>query len=380
MKTYKVGFIGMGFIGRVHAYGHLNLPLFFDPLPFRTEIAAVCTSRRETAEKEAVRLGAARGVTDFREITENPEIDIVHICTPNDRHLEALLSAMAHGKHIYCDKPLVKDAAEADKIEAALGSYSGTAQMTLQNRFFPATLRAKQLVEEGRLGQILEFRASYLHSGSSDPKAPFKWKLSGSAGGGAIADLGAHIIDLAEHLAGPIKSLTALSAIAYPERPAAGEPSRMVKVDAEDTMFVLARLANGAVGSISAGKIATGAEDELKIEIHGSKGALRFDGMAAHYLDFFDATAPASPLGGVSGWTRIACGQRFDSPGGGFPSPKNAIGWLRGHMQCLYHFLDCVDRGVPAVPGLAEGIRLQRLLEQIRLSAADGGWKNTENC
>ena len=108
MKTYRVGFVGMGFIGKVHAYGHLNLPLFFDSLPFRTVITHVCTRHPESATRAAQQIGAAQAVTDFRAVTENPDIDIVHICTPNDRHLEALLSAMACGKHIYCDKPLVK--------------------------------------------------------------------------------------------------------------------------------------------------------------------------------------------------------------------------------------------------------------------------------
>ena len=80
--------------------------------------------------------------TDYRAVTENPEIDIVHICTPNHLHREALLSAMRQQKHIYCDKPLVATLAEAEEIEAALPDYRGTAQMTFQNRFFPATLRA----------------------------------------------------------------------------------------------------------------------------------------------------------------------------------------------------------------------------------------------
>lgn len=374
MKTYRAGIIGMGFIGRVHAYGHLNLPLFFDPLPFRTKVTCVCTSRPETAAREAERIGAAHGFTDFRAITENPEIDIVHICTPNDCHLEALRSAMAHGKHIYCDKPLVKNAAEAEIVAAALAGYRGIAQMTLQNRFFPAALRAKQLIEAGALGEILEFRAAYLHSGSASPQAPLKWKLQAEAGGGVIADLGSHVLDLVGHLVGDYQSVSAMTRIAYPMRPLAGDPTRMGKVDAEDSMIVMARMKNGAFGSIAAGKISTGAEDEMRVEIHGSKGALRLNGMSPHYLEFFDAAAPAAPIGGFSGWTAIACGQRFEPPGGAFPSPKNVIGWLRGHMQCLYNFLDCVDRNVPAAPGLADGIRLQKLLDTVRRSAADGVW------
>lgn len=374
MKTYRVGFVGMGFIGKVHAYGHLNLPLFFDSLPFRTVITHVCTRHPESATRAAQQIGAAQAVTDFRAVTENPDIDIVHICTPNDRHLEALLSAMACGKHIYCDKPLVKNAHEADQVAAALPNYRGIAQMTLQNRFFPATLKARQLIEKGALGRILEFRADYLHSGSVDPRTPLKWKLRADAGGGAIADLGSHVLDLIGHLIGPYDSVSAATGIAYPERPLADCPERMGKVDAEDHVFVLARMACGAVGTISAGKIATGTEDELRFEIHGTRGALRYNAMAPHYLQFFDAAAPNTPLGGRSGWTAIATGQRFDPPAGTFPSSKNAIGWIRGHMQCLYHFLDCVHRGVPAEPGLEHGIRLQHLLETIRRSALSGTW------
>ncbi len=112
---------------------------------------------RKRAEKARQTLGAEVAATDYRAVTENPRIDIVHICTPNHLHKEALLSAIAHQKHIYCDKPLVATMAEAEEVRAALAGYRGTAQMTFQNRFFPATMRAKQLVEDGRLGQIAGF-------------------------------------------------------------------------------------------------------------------------------------------------------------------------------------------------------------------------------
>ena len=106
-KTYRVGILGFGFIGKVHAYGYLNLPLFYDPVAAAARITHVVTSRPETAEKARRIVGADVAATDYRAVTENPEIDIVHICTPNHLHKEALLSAMRHQKHIYCDKPLV---------------------------------------------------------------------------------------------------------------------------------------------------------------------------------------------------------------------------------------------------------------------------------
>jgi predicted dehydrogenase len=374
LKVYRVGILGFGFIGKVHAYGYLNLPLFYDPVPLHARITHVVTGRSESAEKARATVGAEVAATDYRAVTENPEIDIVHICTPNHLHLEGLLSAMRHQKHIYCDKPLVATADEAETIQAALADYRGIAQMTFQNRFFPATLRAKQLIEAGALGQILGFRACYLHGGSANPNAPAKWKLTTAAGGGVIADLASHVLDLVDWLIGPFGSLTAATKIAYPDRPSADEPTQRVPVDAEDAVTLLARMQSGALGTIEATKIATGAEDELRLEIHGTRGALRFNEMDPHHLEFHDATVPDQPLGGLRGWNRIDTGQRYPAPAASFPSPKAAIGWLRGHVACLANFLQAVADGRPAEPGLEQGIRVQKLMDCVRRSATENRW------
>jgi predicted dehydrogenase len=378
MKTYKVGFIGFGFIGKVHAYGYLNLPLFYQPVPLNAKITHICTSRRETAQEGCAAVGATEAVTDFREITENPEIDIVHICTPNDLHAEALLSAMAHGKHIYCDKPLTATLAEAEQIERVLPAYRGTAQMTLQNRFFPAVMRARQLMDEGFLGEVLEFRAAYFHAGSADPMAPLKWKLAAETGGGVIADLGSHVLDLVHYLLGDYAALLADTRIAYPTRPSAADPARRVPVTAEDCVMMLARMKNGALGNLEATKIATGTEDEVRFEIHGSRGALRYNGMDPHHLEVYDASVSDKPIGGMRGWTRIDTGQRYPAPAAAFPGPKFAIGWIRGHMACLAHFLGDVAAGRPGNPGLDQGIRVQRLMEIVRTSAARRQWMDVD--
>lgn len=374
MTCKHVGFIGFGFIGKVHATGYLNLPLYYQPLPFRPVLSHVCTSRLESARAGAAAIGAPHAVTDFREVTENPEIDIVHICTPNHLHKEALLSAMAHGKHIYCDKPLTATLPEAEEIAQALPAYRGTAQMTLQNRFFPATMRAKQLIDEGFLGKVLEFRCCYLHAGSSDPDAPLKWKLSAEAGGGVIADLASHVLDLMHFLLGDYRSILACTTTAYPERPAPDGSGRKVPVVAEDCVMLLARLANGALGHIEATKIATGSEDEVRFEVHGSTGALRFNGMDPHHLEVWDQRAPSTPLGGMRGWTRVDCGQRYPTPATGFPTPKAAIGWMRAHMACLATFLSAIASGNPGNPGLAQGVYVQRLMEACRASARTAAW------
>ena len=373
-RIHNVGFVGFGFIGKVHAYGYVNLPLFYEPVPLAARLTHVCTSRQETARQGAAQVGAAHAVTDYRQITENPEVDIVHICTPNQAHKDALLSALRHQKHIYCDKPLTATLAEALEVESALAGYRGTAQMTLQNRFFPATMRAKQLIAEGFLGQALEFRCAYLHAGSADPQAPLKWKLSAAAGGGVINDLASHVLDLMHFLLGDYRQLLAATHTAFPTRPAADDARRQVSVDAEDCVMLMCRMANGALGHIEATKLATGSEDEVRFEIHGSQGALRFNGMDPHHLEVYDQRAAGKPIGGVRGWTAVDTGQRYPAPASGFPTPKAAIGWMRGHLACLANFLGDVAAGRPGNPGLAQGILIQRLMDAVQRSARAGQW------
>jgi len=377
MKKVNVGIVGVGFIGKVHAYGYINLPMFYDPPPVEAKLLGGCTSRPETAERAKAKLGFDFCTTDFRRITENPQIDVVHICTPNAFHKEALLSAIAHGKHIYCDKPLAASAAEARDIVAALDGYSGVHQMTLQNRFFPATLRAKELVDEGFVGDVLSVRAAYLHAGSANPEAPLKWKLAKRvAGGGVLYDLGAHILDLVQHLVGEFDEVFCDTKIAFPDRPSVEDPGRRVPVEAEDLALMMIRTKRGALGTVEATKIATGSQDELRIEIHGTKGALRFNGMAASYLEAYDVSAPAGPTGGGQGWTRIDTTQRYPKPASGFPGPKFAIGWIRSHAACLHNFLAGVAEGKPVQPDLRQGARLQEIMDAGYESARQRAWVN----
>ncbi len=372
MQTLGVGIIGFGFIGKVHTYGYLNMPLFYDPVPARTRLVGVATSREETARKAVEQGGFEFGTADWRELIARDDIQVINICSPNSQHCEQLLAAIAAGKHIYCDKPLVVTEEEAQRIVAALRDYRGVGQVTLNYRFYPPTLRAKQLIEEGLVGNVISFRAAYLHSGSVDPARPMGWKQLKSEGGGVLQDLGSHVIDIMDHLIGPLESVMAETRILYPQRP--NQRGEIVPVEADDLVLLLARMANGAVGTIEATKIATGAEDELRFEIHGDKGALRFNLMDPSYLEAYDLRDPDAPLGGDRGWKKVATVQRYEKPSV-FPAPKASIGWLRGHVHCLYSFLQAIAAGRPAEPSLQRGVDLQRILRAAEISAATRTWQ-----
>ena len=357
----RVGFLGFGFIGKVHGFAYRSLPFYYPDLP-GARFVAVCTSKEESAGAAKRSFGFERATTDFREVTEAEDVDVVHIATPNRYHKEALISAIAAGKHIYCEKPLVTSLDEAREVEAALSTYRGTAQMVLQNRFFPATIRAKDLARAGFLGEVLSFRAAYLHAGSADPEAPLKWKLSRTeAGGGVILDLGSHLIDLVQHLAGDLVEVDCRTRIAFRDRPAV-DGSRRVPVEAEDLAIIIARTADGALGTLEATKIATGTLDELRFELHGRRGAMRFNSMRPNALEVYSVEDPA-------GWRALDTASDYPPPAAKFPGPKFSLGWIRTHCACLANFVQALAEGRPAEPSLAVGIRLQEVMDACYRSA-----------
>jgi predicted dehydrogenase len=372
IQTLGVGIIGFGFMGKVHAYDYQSLPFYYDPVPIRTKLVGVGERTPDRVEIAVAKAGFEFGTTNWRDLIARDDIHIIDICSPNNLHADQLLAAMAAGKHIYCDKPLVSGEEAMARVAGPLRSFRGVGQVALQYRFYPATLRAKQLLEEGFVGNVVSFRAAYLHSGSIDPMKPLGWKQLKSEAGGVLQDMAPHIVDMMDYMVGPLASIYAQTKVLYPQRPnAQGE---MVPVEAEDLAVMLTKLRNGTVGVIETSKIATGAEDELRFEIHGDKGALRFNSMDPNYLDAYDLREAETPLGGQRGWQRIACVQRYDKPAG-FPGPKFSIGWIRAHLHSLYTFLQAIATGKPTRPSLLDGLHLQYLLAGAEKSASTQTWQ-----
>ena len=371
INEINVGIVGAGFMGKAHTYGYRTIPLYYDNLPFKIRLVGICDALIDVARKAKDTLGFEFATDRPGDIFSRDDINVVDVCTPNVFHKDAVVAAIKAGKNVYCDKPLATTYADAKEIVSLLAKHKVVAQMALQYRFFPATLRAKQILTEGRIGRILSFRACYLHSGSVDPKRPMGWKQDKSIGGGGVLfDLGAHALDLMYCLLGEYESVFAQTGIAYPERP--DKAGRLVKVEADDVAYVLVRMKSGCTGAIEVSKLATGANDELRFEIHGDKGSLRFNSMDENWLEFYDNTAQDAPIGGVKGYTKIECVHRYEKPGGGFPGPKFPTGWLRAHVHSHYCFLSCVHAGKPASPSLEDGAYIQHVMEQAYASDATG--------
>lgn len=379
MREFHVGVIGYGFMGKTHTHSYKTIPLYYSNLPFTIKLQGVCTPKVAEAEAARDMQGYVYGTTDSDDIINDPKIDIVSICTPNVFHKDLVLRALQAGKHVYCDKPLTANIEESREILEVLAKYPNQiTQVALQMRFYPAVMRAKELIEEGRLGKIFMFQCDYLHSSGINPNKALSWKQNKSfGGGGVLLDLGAHAYDVMYYLLGEYDRLYTVTDIVYPKRP--GSDGILVDVDAEDTALTTVRMKSGALGKILVSKVATGTMDELRIEIHGEKGALRFNTMDPGYLEFYDATQPEQPLGGSAGFTRIDCHQKYPEPGGHFPNPRFAIGFLRAHAASMYHFLDHVYRGEQSSPSFAESAYIQKVMEYCYRSAEQGIWVSVDD-
>lgn len=357
-KIIRIGIIGFGSMGKTHAFAVQSLPYYY-AADFRAEIAGVTTRSMEKSQAVCRDFGFDVAAVSEDTLINDPTIDVIDVCTPNRCHRDTILKAIRAGKHILCEKPLASTAEEALEIAEAVKAHEKSGKVSgvvFNNRNHAAILRAKQLIAEGALGNILSFRADYLHDSCLDPEKSAGWKQDATVcgKGGVLYDLGSHVLDLVYYLCGRYHSVTALSQIAFPTR--RGMDGRPWETDASEAFYLLAELECGAVGTVTASKLTSGANDDLTVEVFGTKGSLRFSLMDPNYLYFYDGTQPQTPYGGTAGYTAVKCVGRYPAPGGIFPSPKAANGWLRGHIHGMYRYLDAVHRAEENPTASAEGL------------------------
>ena len=370
MKDINIAIIGWGFMGKTHTHALRSIPLMYDKLDFRPVLKCLCSGHMENAVS-GMNAAGFEGCTDnWHSLLTRDDIDAVSVCTPNSLHEEMVTALIRAGKHVYVDKPLTTSLKSALAIQEAAKGSAVKVQLVMNNRFLPSAIRAKQLVDEGRIGRVLSFNCRYLHSGSIDPNKPMGWKQSGE--GGVILDLASHALDLVTDLIGFPEEVFCATNTLYATRPT--KDGGVSSDISEDHALITMRMANGALGSCEASKIATGTNDELSFEIYGDKGALRFDLTEPGWLWYFDNTVPEAPYGGNRGFTRIESMARYPKPAGSFLPPKNAIGWDRGHIHCYYSFLEAIAHDRPVACGIDEAVKLQALMETAKLSAKNGAW------
>jgi predicted dehydrogenase len=375
--------VGYAFMGVAHSQAWRNAASYFDP-PLAPGLAVIGGRNREAAASVAQRFGWQAVETDWRELIARDDVDLVDICTPGDTHAEIAIAALAAGKHVLCEKPLANTVEEAEAMAAAAAQARASgvrAMVGFTYRRVPAIALARRLVAVGRLGQLRHVRAQYLQDWIADPAAPLSWRLQKErAGSGALGDIGAHIIDLAQFITGDrITGVSAMTETFVKERPVADSSSglsgvggdELGEVTVDDAALFLARFAGGALGSFEATRFATGRKNSIRIEINGSEGSLAFDFEDMNVLHFLDATEDSE----IAGFRRILVTEPTHPYVEAWWPPGHLLGYEHGFTHQAVDLLQAIATGVDPEPTFADGLGVQRVLGAVEESAGkDSVW------
>ncbi len=368
----RVGVVGYAFMGAAHAHAWRTAARVFD-LPLEPVMAALCGRDGAAVLAAAQRQGWASVETDWRALIARDDIDLVDVCTPGDSHAPIAIAALQAGKHVLCEKPLANTVAEAEAMTAAAAQAArqGIRSMVGFNyRRVPAIALAREIVADGRLGSIRHVRASYLQDWLADPSFPLTWRLQAErAGSGALGDLGAHVVDLAQYLTSePISGVSGTTATFVTQRPLPAGGSGPVTVD--DAAAFTARI-GAAVGTFEVTRFAAGRKNALRIELNGERGSLAFDLERLNELEFHDHTA--SPL--TAGFRRILTTEPGHPYLSGWWPPGHVLGWDVTFSHEIADLVTAIAAGRDPQPSFADGLAVQRVLDAVQRSAASqGAW------
>jgi predicted dehydrogenase len=371
-----IGMVGYAFMGRAHSQAWRTVGRFFD-LPFTPRMAAICGRDRSRVAAAADRLGWAATETDWKRLVSRDDVDLVDVCTPGSSHAEISFAALEAGKHVLCEKPLANTVEEARAMAAAAerAAAGGVRAMVGFNfRRVPAVALARELVAAGRLGALRHVRAAYLGSHLLDPELPLVWRLQAAeAGSGALGDLGAHAIDLAQYLAGDrIAGVSALTETFVRERPLAdGSGGQLGPVTVDDAALFIARFAGGALGGFEATRFATGHTEGLRVELNGELGSIVWELGALNQLRLFDATDDPA----TQGFRTIQVTRSGHPYAGAWWPDGHTIGYEHTFTHEVRDLLHAIADGRDPVPSFADGLQVQEVLDAVQRSAASGaGW------
>jgi predicted dehydrogenase len=381
-KPLNVGMLGCGFMGRAHSNAYLQVNHFFDRQ--HQPVLKACYGRQEDREKLgqfARRWGYQSVETDWRKVVERDDVDLVDVCVPNFMHHDVVIAAAEAGKMIVCEKPLAMNAAEGEKMVAAV-EKAGVANMVSFNyRRVPAIALSKQLIDEGRVGRVFHYRAVYNQDYTIAADVPqggmALWRLdSRVAGSGVTGDLLAHSIDTAEWLNGPIQRVVAATETFVKERKHA-DTGKVEKVDIDDACMFLAIFANGSMGTFESTRYARGRKNYSTLEINGEQGAIFFDLEDPHVLQFFRYADPQTGKkieDHLTGWQRIHV-TNFEHPYmKNWWVPGCTIGYEHTFINSFADFLSAIEGGPPFQPNMRSALRTQRVCDTVLQSARQGKW------
>ncbi len=362
-----IGMLGYAFMGKAHSNAYRTLDYMTWPPPLRPVLIALAGRSGEAVAEAARRYGYGESVTDWRALVADDRVSLFDNTGPNNLHAEPTIAAAEAGKHVLCEKPLGRTAAESFEIWQRTAAAGVKHMCAFNYRFVPAIRLAREMLEAGELGEIYHFRGRYLQEWIIDPQFERVWRLEKAvAGSGALGDLGAHVIDLAHFLVGEINAVAGLARTFVPERPGG-------LVDVDDAVEAVVDFESGALGTIEASRFCQGRKNALSFEINGSKGSLafdleRFNELQVHLVD-------SHPGAHAQGFRQVLVTEAYHPFWEWWWPHGHVIGWEHTFVHEIHHLLTaiaCDGEVRPYGADFEDGYRAAEVCDAIVRSSETG--------
>lgn len=369
MRTLGIGLIGTGFMGRAHALAFRSAGAVFE-LPARIHLAALADADAARADACASAWGFAHSHADWRQLIDNPQVDLVAIATPNHLHHPMAMAALAAGKAVYCEKPLAVSLDQAREMRDAAAHAGLVTRVGYNYQHNPIIALARELIDSGELGGIVSFQGEFSEDFMAAADTPWSWRCDTQHAGGALADLGSHLLALARHLLGAVEAVCADSQTAHRQRPAAAGSSEQRDIGVDDQTHALLRFANGARGSFSTSWLKHGCKNHLAFEISGTRGTLAFDQERLNELHLYRPHERP----GMDGFQRLLAGPAQPGYAAFCPAAGHQLGYNDLKTLEVRALIEAAC-GMPGPgPDFAEAYEVERLASAIRLASRERRW------
>ena len=361
MSDIGIGIVGGGYMGKAHSVAMASVASVFD-LPRRPRLEVIAASSVASAERYRAAYGFQRGTSDWRELVADPAVEAIVIASPQSTHRDIAEAAFARGLHVLCEKPLGRNVEDSEAMVAA-AKASGCRNMVGFNYIrTPASQYARQLIMDGRIGQVTYFRGEHTEDFDADPEAPATWRSQGIANG-TMGDLAPHMINAAHRLMGPVASLVAEVETVHKQR---GD----VEVTNDDQAQMMCRFENGAMGHLYFSRVATGRKMGYAYEVHGTKGAIRFDQEDQNALWLYLAEGPEAERG----FRKILTGPEHPDYLPFCQGPGHGTGYQDQIIIEAKDFLTAIETGKDIWPTFEEGLRVNKTVAAALESSARKAW------
>ena len=366
MKTLGIGLIGSGFMGRCHVNAYNSIASIF-AVTQKPVLKILADASPELASQQAKTLNFEQSTSDWQELVQHPEVEVIDITAPNHLHHPIAIAAMNLAKPVYCEKPLACTLAEAQEMANLAKSKQIPTLVGYNYLQNPLMRTAREIVQSGEIGEPIAFRGVHAEDYMANPLSPYTTRLDASQGGGVLYDLGSHIISLARYVAGPIQEVLGNMTTVVSERPI-GETKRKVHVD--DQTHCLVRFENGCVGTLEASWMAWGRKMHLAFELTCTKGTLVFNQEQFNELRLYDANQKA----GRDGFKTLFSGPEHPHYSAFCPAPGHQLGFNELKVIELLQLLRALENGNTCWPDFTEAFEIQKVLEAVKLSSKEVRW------